>query len=172
MTYVDGEGVERYVRTNKSVISQREAKERWRKANLEKQRERNNKWRRDNPETQSASEKRWRKANPLTVRAGHLRHKHKRRLLTEVHKIDRIDAKFLTALRAAQNDACAYCLAPLFGSGELDHVVPITKGGTHVRTNLVLACTPCNRRKSNKLGWRVVSPSVGPQAWLLNSAPL
>lgn len=28
-----------------------------------------------------------------------------------------------------------------------DHVIPLSKGGTHKRTNLVAACYDCNQRK-------------------------
>lgn len=32
-----------------------------------------------------------------------------------------------------------------------DHVMPLTKGGTHERSNLQLACAECNIRKGNRL---------------------
>lgn len=41
---------------------------------------------------------------------------------------------------------CAYCGDP---AQSLDHIVPKAKGGLTVRTNLVPACLPCNRRKSH-----------------------
>jgi 5-methylcytosine-specific restriction endonuclease McrA len=31
-----------------------------------------------------------------------------------------------------------------------DHIVPLSKGGTHERGNLQLACAECNIRKSNR----------------------
>ena len=43
---------------------------------------------------------------------------------------------------------CAYC-----GSREdltLDHVVPLSRGGTHAIDNLVAACKPCNSRKGSR----------------------
>lgn len=33
----------------------------------------------------------------------------------------------------------------------IDHVVPISKGGSNEDTNLVTACLPCNRSKRDKL---------------------
>lgn len=40
---------------------------------------------------------------------------------------------------------CAYCgdLAP----DQVDHVIPLSRGGTHDRANLVPACKPCNMDK-------------------------
>ena len=48
---------------------------------------------------------------------------------------------------------CAYCGT---GPGEqLDHVVPISKGGQHEASNVVPACASCNLSKnaSSLLGW-------------------
>lgn len=44
---------------------------------------------------------------------------------------------------------CAYC-----GSSEnvqLEHVIPLKRGGKHSLDNLVLACKPCNISKNAKL---------------------
>lgn len=34
---------------------------------------------------------------------------------------------------------------------EMDHIIPISRGGRHVLENICPACRPCNRRKSHKL---------------------
>lgn len=153
MTYVDDYGVERYVRNGGNVLAERAAKERWRKANPEKHRARNDRWRLHNPEKQSASEKLWRDANPEAVRAKRHRSKHKRRARIEEAGADVIDAEFLRCLRVAQRDGCAYCGTPLGGGGELDHVTPVSRGGRHTKVNLAWTCMPCNRTKSDRLGW-------------------
>ena len=50
------------------------------------------------------------------------------------------------------NPVCKYCgVALQWESSTVDHVVPISKGGTNDLQNLVLACKPCNTRKGNKL---------------------
>ncbi|KIL35136.1 hypothetical protein SD71_16005 [Cohnella kolymensis] len=36
---------------------------------------------------------------------------------------------------------------------EIDHVIPLSRGGTDELPNLVITCRNCNRRKNNKLGW-------------------
>lgn len=57
---------------------------------------------------------------------------------------------------------CQYCrddTAPL----ELEHVMPLSRGGRHAKANVVAACRTCNRQKSNKtvMEWRVWRRSIG-----------
>jgi hypothetical protein len=45
---------------------------------------------------------------------------------------------------------CVYCTAPLSDdSFVLDHLIPLSKGGTNHRHNLAAACEVCNRRRSD-----------------------
>jgi hypothetical protein len=45
-------------------------------------------------------------------------------------------------------NACVYCTNSLAEDNfVLDHVVPVAKGGTNRKQNLVAACEPCNRRR-------------------------
>ncbi|MFM9967806.1 MAG: HNH endonuclease [Burkholderiales bacterium] len=46
---------------------------------------------------------------------------------------------------------CAYCGAG-FSDGDLscDHVLPVSKGGRHLWTNIVAACRACNSRKADR----------------------
>jgi 5-methylcytosine-specific restriction endonuclease McrA len=47
---------------------------------------------------------------------------------------------------------CEWCglefAAPL-SEATLDHVVPLARGGTNKRKNLVLACRPCNEQRGS-----------------------
>lgn len=47
-----------------------------------------------------------------------------------------------------RSGACHYC-GKLFSPRELtmDHILPLARGGTSVKSNLVPACTVCNRDK-------------------------
>lgn len=44
---------------------------------------------------------------------------------------------------------CLYCAAD--GPSEVEHVVPVSRGGAHDELNLVPACRRCNASKGKKL---------------------
>lgn len=46
------------------------------------------------------------------------------------------------------NRRCAYCGSD--GQLSMDHVIPVTRGGTHGAGNIVPACMSCNASKGNK----------------------
>ncbi len=51
------------------------------------------------------------------------------------------------------NYTCQYCGADLSKNARLlsiDHIIPLTRGGTHHKTNLATACKSCNLKKKNK----------------------
>jgi len=45
---------------------------------------------------------------------------------------------------------CAYC-GTMSGPFEIDHVIPVARGGTSVLSNLKVACSPCNASKRDHL---------------------
>lgn len=55
--------------------------------------------------------------------------------------------ELLVWLEAVLGDPCAYCGKP---SDSLEHVDPVSRGGSNDSDNIVGACLDCNRRKSNK----------------------
>lgn len=51
---------------------------------------------------------------------------------------------------AKHNGTCAICGRPVkFKKMTVDHIVPLSKGGTNEMSNLRLACCSCNRIKSD-----------------------
>ena len=47
---------------------------------------------------------------------------------------------------------CVYCAASLeLDLATIDHVYPLSKGGSHAHGNLVAACARCNRLKGDML---------------------
>jgi len=45
---------------------------------------------------------------------------------------------------------CFYCGKSLnFKKTQIDHYVPVSKGGAHIKFNMRVSCAPCNRHKSD-----------------------
>lgn len=57
-----------------------------------------------------------------------------------------------TAILRRDKGLCRYCGTPQ-GPHEIDHVLPVAKGGTNDRENLVTACRPCNIKKGTSI-WK------------------
>jgi hypothetical protein len=56
-------------------------------------------------------------------------------------------------IRERAQDRCGYCQSPqqyVLGLLELDHIIPIAKGGTDAEDNLWLACRLCNGFKGTQ----------------------
>jgi len=54
---------------------------------------------------------------------------------------------------AEQGTVCAYCGCDCSEDPTVDHKVPVSRGGTHCKTNLVVSCRPCNSQKGGMEGW-------------------
>ncbi|MCV3213251.1 HNH endonuclease [Plectonema radiosum NIES-515] len=56
-------------------------------------------------------------------------------------------------VRTAARNRCGYCLSPqrlVIARLEIEHIIPISKGGSNDESNLWLACPLCNGYKSDK----------------------
>ena len=52
-------------------------------------------------------------------------------------------------VKARDDETCQYC-GKRDPGGEVDHVLPLSRGGNDTLENLVWACQECNRRKGDK----------------------
>ena len=82
-----------------------------------------------------------------------------RRLQRERASCGAIQAIDVPGLRRKLDDKCRYCGEALRSGGELDHLTPVSRGGSGQAGNITLACMPCNRNKHSKtlpeyLNWR------------------
>jgi 5-methylcytosine-specific restriction endonuclease McrA len=56
----------------------------------------------------------------------------------------------IAQIGAAQRWRCAICKCSVRDKYDLDHIIPLAKGGAHHRKNVQLLCPTCNRRKGAK----------------------
>ncbi|MCE7979753.1 MAG: HNH endonuclease [Caldilinea sp. CFX5] len=72
-------------------------------------------------------------------------------------------------IRHAARQRCGYCLSPqhlVMARLEVEHMIPLVKGGTNDETNLWLACPLCNRHKADKV--TAADPETGNVVPLFN----
>ena len=64
-----------------------------------------------------------------------------------------ISAALDRRMRAAAQNRCGYCLSPqhlVMARLEIEHIIPVSQGGSSEESNLWLACPLCNRSKSDR----------------------
>ena len=128
----------------------------WRGLNAELHREINAAWDAANMGRKRAGERAWRKANLSKERLADAERRHRRRARKRGATVGVIDP---TALWAACGGTCGLCgvsidvaLAwPDPGSKSIDHILPLSKGGSHSQENVQWAHLVCNTRKGNRL---------------------
>lgn len=118
-------------------------------------------WGQDNPERARAKARRWRESNPLRARTVAENSRARRRSVPgELSGTDLL-LKF-----REQQGRCRYCDKKIgrgrAGDWHVDHVVPISKGGTNHPDNIVVACSDCNLRKHNKMPWEFAPDRFSP----------
>lgn len=109
------------------------------------------KWREDNRELYQEQMRKWKQANP--ERKKEL--EHRRRTRKQDNGVYFISAKDMRKLTGP----CAYCGS--LDNITMDHVIPISRGGTHGIGNLVPACHQCNTVKNARtvMEWRMSKSS-------------
>jgi CRISPR/Cas system Type II protein with McrA/HNH and RuvC-like nuclease domain len=124
--------------------------DRWlaRPGNIEQHRESAKDWYHQNTERGKARVAAWILANPERHREHSRNAKAKRKKAEGSHT-----AADIAALFAEQNGLCL-CGVVLETNGKdryhVDHIIPLSRGGTNYPDNLQLLCRPCNRSKGTK----------------------
>lgn len=105
-------------------------------------------WRKENPENAKRNYKRWlfRDRPKTKMMARNSQHRARvKKAGTEV-----IFNPQITKWLLDQRKSCRYCGDLCEKNYEIDHFVPICKGGRHEIENLVISCPSCNRKKGKK----------------------
>lgn len=95
-----------------------------------------------NHEERKLKHKAWVKRNPSKNKAYGLA----RRAVTKSGDPSSVIAEWIKA----QPKICAYCLIDCSNKFEVDHIYPLSRGGSHTTDNLAIACRSCNASKYNK----------------------
>jgi len=127
------------------VVCERASRIAWQKANPEiAARSSSSAWSRANPERHRSNSRSWQKANGWYAVQATNRRRARKAAAEGFHTRDDIEALF-----SRQSGRCAHCDSP--EKLEIDHIVPISKGGSDWPHNLQLLCRSCNATKGNRL---------------------
>lgn len=113
----------------------------WYRANRERHLANAKSWRKNHPERMREYRRKWAAANPDA---------HKLRVVRRrirVRESGRLSTKDVLARIEFFGGRCAYCGGPY---EHLDHVVPLSRGGRNVPSNIRPACAKCNLSKGSK----------------------
>ena len=94
------------------------------------------------PEHARAIARAWRAANPGRTAANDRRKRARRAGAEGTHS-----AEDVARIYDDQEGRCRWCAVPVGEVFHVDHVVPLSRGGTNWPDNICVACPPCNLRK-------------------------
>jgi hypothetical protein len=128
----------------------RKCAKRYRLKNLEKCKANSRKsakaWALAHPDLARALRHKWEKAHPGAVRGREARRVAREKAARDDGSVKRLWPGIVSAYRGL----CAYCPTPYRA---MDHVIPVSRGGDHVASNVCPACTSCNSRKNASMTW-------------------
>lgn len=118
-----------------------------RAANLDRAREYSRNWHKAHKTESREIQRKWRQT-PNGKRYA-LHHSYLRRAQTKTGDVTTAQLRELSERQAH----CAYCKRKFTAKllATIDHVIPVSKGGLHTISNIVLACKSCNSRKNGTI---------------------
>lgn len=129
---------------------------RWYVDNREKSKDYSRAYYQSHKEEHAEYGREWRKNNPEKVRViGRASMNRRRALLMSAE--GQYTAKDAKAQYERQKGQCYWCDKYVGSRYDLDHIVPLTRGGSNYPDNIVVACPHCNRSRRNKLPheWKI-----------------
>ncbi len=129
----------------KGIANQREASRRWNKGHLQRMKEAQRRWAAKNPEKIKAINHKYRSTHIDIVLESNLRRRMRERGNGVIERIYR------NVVWSRDDGICGICKLPVKGKWELDHRIPIARGGPHTYANVQVAHPKCNRHKGAKM---------------------
>lgn len=128
---------------NKEVVNKRSAK--YYSENKSKIDEKTSAWQKSNPLKCREYSSKWRSENPLSTR---ITNQNRRGRIVAAGGI--LSKGLANKLFKLQKGKCACCKDDLGDNYHLDHIVPLSKGGSNKDENMQLLTQRCNLQKGNK----------------------
>lgn len=113
-----------------------------------------------NPEKNRKTTREWVKKNPDRVLASQLSRRAREKTNSTEWEIKKANA-FAMQIRSAESFLCRYC-GKTFPTTSLhiDHVVPVSRGGSHTADNLAASCKSCNLSKGARMVFSEWMPPI------------
>ena len=93
----------------------------------------------------------WKQNNPLQTKLHRRIDTHRRRMRVKENGGVFIPDDVISQ-KTKQNNLCYWCGEKL-EKWEIDHYIPLSRGGSNSPDNIVIACPACNRSKHNRMPW-------------------
>lgn len=158
MEHIKQKHKEYYERNRVRIL---ECASRWQKDNRERRREICRVWRQRHVAQDRTYAHNYRKTHPNHVRDWMQANPDKARRIRRTQKVRRkalirnalgsFTTKQISKMHDEQQGCCAYCSAALNGYYEIEHVIPLSRGGSNHIENIALVCRSCNRQKNNRM---------------------
>ena len=116
--------------------------DKWRSVNKQRQANTHREWKAKNPGRMAAIHKMWRESNPNKRVASN--HRYRARLSS--NSVNMVSAKEIADISALPCYACG-----THGPSQVDHIIPLIRGGAHSIGNLIPLCGSCNQSKRDLL---------------------
>lgn len=123
-----------------------EIEKRWREANPEYAADYQQQYYLANKESLAQQNKQWRQAHPVKM----LEYSARRRARKRGADIGTVTSEIILQMLKDQDGLCAYCEVELDAGFEVEHMIPLVRGGKHCWSNLAISCPTCNRGKGSK----------------------
>lgn len=145
---------------DKVKIQNKERSLKWRQLNPEKSKLHAKAWAKANPEKAITAKKKWLESNrdkhKVTVSLWSKNNRVARRIHWQNYKSRKLAAggsytkEDITKLLKTQKEQCAVCRDDISSSYHIDHIMPLSLGGSNGKENIQLLCPHCNLVKGAK----------------------